>query len=119
METGVNEAYEWLEADHDLQGFLRLCPETVAGKYLAITAVDSGSFAPSETDTANGWRTSGGIAYSPRVVSAEDLPRNCCCRDCCGFDEWYVFESPLDDLGNLSNANFFTTAIVRGNVFAA
>jgi len=118
MITGVHETYSWLETDHDLQGLLRLCPEAVLNRYLAITAVDSGSFAPSEGDKANGWNESGGIAYSPSIGSLQALPSNCCCRHCYGFDEWYIFDRPPDPFGKICHANVFTTAIVPGNVFA-
>jgi hypothetical protein len=99
METGANNGYEWLEADQDLRTFLSLCPEAIAGKYLAVTAVDSGSFVPSGTDVAEGWKNVGGIAYSPRLGATADLPKGCCCLDCCGFD-------------------FFVTEIAPENVFA-
>jgi hypothetical protein len=116
METGAVNGYEWLQADHDLRKFLSLCPEAVAGKYLAITAVDSGSFIPSGVDVTRGWKNVGGIAYSPRLEGAADLPKGCCCLDCYGFDEWYLFGT-LPELGNLCQGNFFVTEVARENVF--
>ena len=44
MITGVHEAYQWLEVDGELSEFLDLCPHVILGRYVAITAVDSGSF---------------------------------------------------------------------------
>ena len=117
METGANNGYEWLESDQDLRTFLSLCPEAIAGKYLAVTAVDSGSFVPSGADVAEGWKNVGGIAYSPCLGAAADLPKGCCCLDCCGFDEWYVFGTP-PKLGSLCNENFFVTEIAPENVSA-
>jgi hypothetical protein len=81
MQTGTNNGYDWLEADPELRTFLSLCPEAIVGKYLAITAVDSGSFVPSEADATEGWKNVGGIAYSPCLGAAPDLPKRCCCLD--------------------------------------
>jgi hypothetical protein len=75
MRTGTHGSYKWLEADHDLQEFLSLCPYAIVARHIAITAVDSGSFAPSEGDRAAGWTDTGGIAYSPRLESIAMLPR--------------------------------------------
>ena len=117
MKTGAHGPYKWLEADHDLHEFLSLCSSTIVGKYIAITAVDSGSFSPSEEDRTAGWTYSGGIAYSPRVESVAMLPLNCCCRDCGGFDEWYIFGSEPTALGSICHANVFETAIAPPNIF--
>lgn len=115
--AGVNGNYKWLEAEHDLRELLSLCPEVVTGCYVAITSVDSGVFTPSEADVAAGWKSVGDIAYSPRLASPEEVPKNACCRDCSGFDEWYVFCRPRA-LGSLCTGNPFTTAIGPGAVFA-
>lgn len=117
MMMGTHGAYEWLEVDHDLGEFVSLCPSAIVGKYLAITAVDSGPFEPSEQDLANGWSANSGIAYSPRMESTAMLPPNCCCRECCGYDEWYVFERQPPSLGAVCHANVFTSEIGSGNVF--
>jgi hypothetical protein len=92
-------------------------PSAIVDKYLAITAVDSRSFAPSEQDLADGWSANSGIAYSPRMESMAILPSNCCCRECCGYDEWYVFERQPPSLGSVCHANVFTSEIGSGNVF--
>jgi hypothetical protein len=117
MTTGTHGAYEWLEVDHDLGEFTSLCPSAIVGRYLAITAADSGSFAPSEQDVADGWTADGGIAYSPRMESIAILPLNRCCRDCHGYDEWYVFERQPPPLGTVCHANVFRSEIGSGNVF--
>jgi hypothetical protein len=117
MRTGTHAAYQWLEADHDLREFVSLCPGAIVDKFVAITAVDSGSFEPSEQDRAAGWTARGGIAYSPRVETSATLPSNCCCRECCGYDEWYIFEAQPPSLGSLCHDNVFTSEIGSGRVF--
>ncbi len=117
MTTGTHGAYQWLEVDHDLGEFISLCPSAIVGKYLVITAVDSGSFVPSEQDVAGGWTAASGIAYSPRMESTAILPLNCCCRECGGYDEWYIFERRPPSLGSVCHANVFTSEIRSGNVF--
>ena len=117
MKTGAHGSYKWLEADHDLQEFLSLCPDAIVGRQIAITAVDSGSFSPSEYDRGVGWTDTGGIAYSPLLDSVAMLPSDCCCRECCGFDEWYIFGTELTPLGSICHANVFETAIAPPNVF--
>lgn len=116
MRTGTHGVYQWLEVDHGLDEFLSLCPGAIVGKYLAISSVDSGCFEPSEQDRAAGWSTSGGVAYSPRVNSIAILPPNCCCQ-CCGYDEWYIFQSQPAPLGSVCHANLFTSEVGPGSVF--
>ncbi len=117
MTTGTHGVYKWLEVDHDLGEFLSLCPGAIVGRYLAISAVDSGCFEPSEQDRAVGWNASGGVAYGPRMESIAMLPSNCCCRERCGYDEWYIFQNQAPPLGSVCRANVFTSEIGPGNVF--
>ncbi len=91
MQSGVNGSYEWLEVDLGLLAFLRLCPEVVVEKHVAITSFDSGFYFPSDSDLAKGWKNADNIAYSPCLGSANELPRDCCGPDSGGYDEWYVF----------------------------
>jgi len=79
MKTSSHGPYKWLEADHHLHEFLSLCASAIVGRHIAITAVDSGSFIPSEEDRAAGWTGNGGIAYSPRLESVAIVPPDCCC----------------------------------------
>jgi hypothetical protein len=116
--TGVHGQYHWLETDHRLTEFLDLCSQAILGKYVVISAVDSGSFVPSAFDQSNGWTENGGLAYSPRIQSKTDLPENSHGRDCGGFDEWYVFEVQQESLGVLCHENIFTAKLTPGNVFA-
>ncbi len=117
MQTGSHGRYNWLETDHDLREFLALCPDTILSKHIVITAVDSGSFNPSDQDRAAGWSATGGIAYSPRLDAVTMLPRDCCCRDCGPFDEWYIYGTEAPELGSICHANVFDTAIAPPSVF--
>jgi hypothetical protein len=45
------------------------------------------------------------------------LPHNCCCLECYGFDEWYIFGTAPAPLGSICQANVFETAIAPPNVF--
>jgi hypothetical protein len=119
MKTGTHGPYKWLEADHDLHEFLSLYPGAIVGRHIAITAVDSGSFSPSEDDRAAGWTDIGGIAYSSRLESVAMLPLDCCCRKCYGFDEWYIFGTEPTPLGSICHANVFETALAFPNVFGS
>jgi len=115
--TGVHGDYEWLEAEHRLKDVLALCPDIVVGRYVAITAVDSGEFRPTEADRAAGWSTSGRIAYSPLVASLESLPAHCCATPCGPFDEWYIYGAATN-LGTICHANPFETEMAPPHVFA-
>jgi hypothetical protein len=106
--AGAAGAYEWLEADLELRELLDLCPEVVAGRYLAVTSADRGVFRPSESDLVAGWKVAGDIAYSLRIPPGI-FPA------CGGYDEWYVFESPRE-LGVLSRDNIFATELAPGTV---
>lgn len=117
MNTGTQDGYKWLETDHRLSEFIPVCQNTIIGKYLVITAVDSGVFQPSREDELRGWRAIGGVAYSPLVESVAELPSDCCCRDCCGFDEWYLFDRRPGQLGSICHQNVFEASIAEGNVF--
>ena len=114
---GIHGEYQWLETDHRLSEFESLCPEAIVGKYIAITAVDSGGFQPSPEDEGNGWREAGGIAYSPVVEAVAFLPKNCCCRECYGFDEWLVFRDHPGSLGAISDENVFEANVGPGQIF--
>lgn len=99
LEVGAQGDYQWLTTDKQFD-LLRLCPEIVLGKYVAITSFDSGPLVPNDKEIAAGWHSRGDVAYSPRIQSAHEVPRD-------GWDEWYIFESPAD-LG---------TSHIRENVF--
>ena len=117
MTTGSRGEYRWLQVDLRLHDFLRCCPGVVFSKYIAITSVDSGAFTPSDSDRGRGWSETGGIAYSPEVLSIEELPPDCCCRECCGYDEWYIFRNRPAPFGAINSGNPFDVEIASPNVF--
>jgi len=110
--TGVHGEYEWLACEHCLDDLLDLCPDLVIGKYVAVTSVDSGHYFPTAEELAAGWERRNGIAYSPKVRSVQTLPRE-------GWDEWYVFDDPVD-LGGMAarESNPFVASLGPGEVYA-
>ena len=88
MRTGFRSGYwvvEWSdEFDPNLADLLPRFPEMVRGHRVAIASCDSGPFEPTQAEYAEGWVKRNGIAVSPVVVEASDLPTP-------GFDEWYVY----------------------------
>ena len=80
--TGDHGSYRWLTTDHELDQFLTLCPEAVVGKYVAVTAIDSGALVLKEAEKIAGWERRKDIAYSPRVHSVEELTHKTH-ADCC------------------------------------
>ena len=100
--AGERGAYQWISAPHEVGQLLDLCPQTVVGKYVAITVIDSGVVRLSEDDRRAGWTSRGEIAYSPRVRSIDLLHMT---RQE-GFQEWYIFAGPTT-LGGASRENVF------------
>ena len=88
IHTGSHGAYQWLVAEHHLTDLIGLCPEIVLGKYIAVTSCDSGPLILNTEELTTGWESRKGIAYSPRVLDVDTLPRE-------QFDEWYLFQDPL------------------------
>jgi hypothetical protein len=86
--VGSQGSYEWLVTDENFD-LLELCPEIVLGKYVAVTSIDSGQLMPTDKETAAGWQSRAKIAYSPKIENSQDLPRD-------GWDEWYIFTTPMD-----------------------
>jgi hypothetical protein len=110
--TGSHGAYLWLTTgNHDIDSLLHKCPETLLGKYIAVTSLDSGPLIPTDEEKRAGWKIQNEIAYSPQIESVERLPFG----ECAGFDEWYVFESPFD-LGQLCHGNVFEAPLTPGQV---
>jgi hypothetical protein len=88
---------------------LQLCPQIVLGKYVAITSIDSGEFVPTEKEEAAGWQSRGKIAYSPQVQSVQEIPSD-------GWDEWYIFDKPVDlGISHLAE-NIFEVPQEQGHV---
>ncbi len=109
LAIGSHGAYKWLSSRHDLDDLLKLCPDVVLGKYLAVTSIDSGYRSPSAEETSAGWESRRGIAYSPLIRSVEKLLRG-------GWDEWYVFAQPADLGVSRLGENIFDSALKAGEV---
>jgi hypothetical protein len=107
--VGSHGPYQWLTSDQEnMNEILRQCPEVVLGRYAAITTFDSGVFRPTESDTAAGWESRNGIAYSRQIRTPADLPECAKSEPAELYQEWYLFEAPVD-LGTLSRGNVFVT----------
>jgi hypothetical protein len=93
MFTGTHDRWHWLEAPpRSRHLFLDQCADLLLGRYLLLAAVDAGPWIPSDDDQAAGWLSHGGLAYSPRLMTREQvhrIPRG-------EADEWYLF--PQRDL---------------------
>jgi hypothetical protein len=106
---GSHGQYQWLTSvDHDIASLLKICPNVLLDKYLAVTSMDSAQVLLTDQEKSDGWWTAeagkiymdkpdgtrdyrGKVAYSPRLVSVHGLPYET--HECCaGFDEWYVFD---------------------------
>src|SRR5215469_9819432 len=99
LTVGSQGPYEWFVTDQQFD-LLQICPEIVLGKYVAVTSIDIGVFAPNEKEKAAGWESRAKIAYRPRIQNADELPH-------AGWDEWYIFDNPTD-LGTSHLADNFT-----------
>jgi hypothetical protein len=127
--VGAHDDYQWLTMlECNIADFLRLCPEVVLDKYLAVTSIDSGTLQLSEQEKKDGWRTSDEarvfratswghredredwkVAYSPRVGSVVGLPNETHEECCTGFDEWLVFDglAPVVEMQTFVNYSGF------------
>ncbi len=109
--TGDHGEYGWLASDdHDIASLLRLCPEVVLDKYVAITSFDSGPLGLNEDEKQAGWLSVEEIAYSPRIKNVQNLPHDL-------YDEWYVFCEPRR-IGTLArrDKNIFEEPLREGQV---
>jgi hypothetical protein len=110
--SGSHGAYQWLTSgQHDLGTLIKLRPQALLSKYVAVTSFDSGPLSLSDDEVSKGWRTHNGIAYSPKIQVGENLAYG----ECGGFDEWYVFDTPTD-LGRIVEGNIFETTLKPGLV---
>lgn len=114
LSAGSHGVYEWLSAELDLTEFLQACPEIAVDRYLAVTSNDSGPMALTEKEKTEGWIEIGEIAYSPRLLHLEGLPHPLCGY----FNEWYLFDTPIRQLGTISRANVLESKVGPGEVFA-
>jgi hypothetical protein len=108
LTVGSQGVYEWLVTDERFD-LLQLCPQIVLGKFVAVTSIDSSELVPNDKETAAGWQSHERIAYSPKINSAEELPRE-------GWDEWYIFDNPTDLGTSHLQENIFEVPRGRGHV---
>jgi hypothetical protein len=119
--TGVHGLYRWLvmrqDDQHDLTTLLELCPQALSGKYVAVTSLDSGPKILTDEEKGLGWQSRNAIAYSPQITVSEDGQiEGVTAGICAGYDEWYVFDSPLD-LGVLGQGNVFESGLTAEKVW--
>jgi hypothetical protein len=93
--TGTHAGYHWLTSDrHTISDIVKLCPDAIIGRYLAVTSTDSGE--PRWAERLAGWSCRGSGGYSPRIESLDGIVYQRGGPDSAGFDEWWTFESPHD-----------------------
>lgn len=115
---GSHGPYRWLVTQQDnLAKLLELCPQSVAGKYVAVTSLDSGPKILTDEERGLGWYTRNEIAYSPPITLSErGGVEGVILGQCAGYDEWYVFDSPRD-LGALCDGNVFESDLPPGKIW--
>ena len=88
--THTHGRFAWFESEQFRMGdLLRLCPQAVVGKHVAISAFDSGPLRVSPEELASGWIQLAQLAISPRVTDPAILPWDNC-------DEWFVLDRPRE-----------------------
>lgn len=110
LHVGSQDGYDWLVSTDTLGDLLRVCPNVVLGKYVAVASFDSGPLVLNDEERASGWHAKNGIAYSPRIERIEMLPRD-------QYDEWYVFPNQVE-FGELvpADRNIFQSVMEKGQV---
>jgi hypothetical protein len=76
--------------ESSISDLLRLCPEVVLNKYLAVTAIDGESSAAHLGEITMTARIGRSPIASASVRFTDSRTRHPGCQ--AGFDEWYVFE---------------------------
>jgi hypothetical protein len=109
--AGTHSEYFWIASgSNDYSGTLvGLCPEIFIGRYMVVTAVDSGTPRLAERQKIAGWVEQNGIVYSPALITVDDIFFQRDGQDAPGFDEWYLFPKPTD-LGAPQDGNPFEEA---------
>jgi hypothetical protein len=77
----------WTERYSFMGRLLTFHPEIVTGKYLAITALDSGPRRPNPDEIEQGWSFVDEVAYSPAIKNIDEVPTH-------EWEEMYTFASP-------------------------
>jgi len=113
--VGSHGEHQWLTmVERNISDLLRLCPEVVLDKYLAVTRIDGGALCLTGQEKSDGWWTADAgkvfqgtswglpeyrenwkVAYSPRLTSIHGLPNEIHDQCCAGYGEWYVFEQEV------------------------
>ena len=102
LRTGLHPPYRWLTSSEQyIDTLVRLCPEVVLKRHLAVTSIDSGNPWLTDKQKAADWRLRSGIVYSPRLTTTNELFYQRDGLDSPGYDEWYLFDSRTADLGEL------------------
>lgn len=104
MFHGFHGPFRWVESPaHKTQDVLQLCPEAVLGKYLVITAFDSGKIPAVEEESLRAWRVEGSALYVPPPADLLEIPYDV-------FNEWFVFTTPpaQQKLESFMSSNWFT-----------
>jgi hypothetical protein len=108
LQTGWHAEYQWLAStDHCMDAIVELCPEVVLDRHPAVTSIDSGLAWLTDQQRLAKWECRSGVAYSPRLSGTKELFFQRDGRDGPGYDEWYVFEGPPTDLGEIIEGNPF------------
>ena len=109
INRGVHDGYQWLTCTGEVYmgTVLKLCPEIVLHRYLAVTSLDSGIRRLTAEECNAGWTTQGDIAYSPLIESLDGLQFQRDGLGAPGYDEWYVLETPRE----------LARAVFHGNLF--
>jgi hypothetical protein len=106
LKNGSHPPYRWLTSNKHYMGtFVKLCPEVVLGRSLAMTSIDSGDPTLTDTQRSNDWQSRSGIVYSPRLTSTGTLFYQRDGSGYPGYDEWYLFETNPPELGELIRRN--------------
>jgi hypothetical protein len=61
LALGTQGAYEWPVTDQPLD-LLKVCPEVVLGKFVAITSIDGSALVPTAKEMQAGWESRQRIA---------------------------------------------------------
>jgi hypothetical protein len=84
LRQGFCNDYHWLWAPNaNLNNIVKLAPEIIKDKFIAISSCDSGPYKPTNEELSSGWIYCNGVSISPKIDYQIDLP-------IAGWDEWYV-----------------------------
>jgi hypothetical protein len=112
--TGQVRDYWWLTSRFDdyMGTLVRLCPEVILGRHLAVITFDGGTPCLTERQKGLGWQWRSAVAYSPPIQSVDEL-----CYERCGspgYDEWYLFDRATDIPGRIIEGNPFEDTNMPG-----